>query len=112
MSVIEFFSRHIGVIGLILISPALYRLAYGLTMWLGIKLVKNKKDFVIKHYHNGKLVSETIIKADAEKQYISKSFPSVYRYFSHIERVSQHFPGWRRSHEIDQHSYSSQQPHT
>lgn len=65
MSVIEFFARHIGVIGLILISPALYRLAYGLILRLCIKLGKNKKDIVIKHYHNGKLVSETIIKADA-----------------------------------------------
>ena len=74
MSMIDFFSRHIGVIGMILISPALYRLAYGLTMWLGIKLVKNKKDFVIKHYHNGKLVSETIIKADADQPLFIKKY--------------------------------------
>ena len=67
MSVIEFFARHVGVIGLILISPALYRLAYGLTLQLCIKLGKNKKDVVSKHYHNGKLVSETIIKADDEQ---------------------------------------------
>jgi len=73
MSVIEFFARHIGVIGLILISPALYRLAYGLTMRLCIKLVKNKKNVIIKHYHNDRLVSETIIKADADQPlYIKK----------------------------------------
>ena len=67
MSVMEFFAHNIGAIGLILISPALYRLAYGLTLRLYIKLGRIKKDIVIKHYHNGKLVSETIVKADIDQ---------------------------------------------
>jgi|GEM_PF-1631715 hypothetical protein len=71
---IDFLARNIGVIGLILISPALYRLTYGLTLWLCAKLGKNQKDVVIRHYHNGKLVSETVVKADASQPLFVKKY--------------------------------------
>ncbi len=66
-AVIEFLSQNMGVIGLILISPALYRLVFGFTLWLLVNFKDNKKDIVIKHFHNGKLISETTIKADVNE---------------------------------------------
>lgn len=77
-AVMEFFIRNMGTIGLILISPALYRLSYSLTLWIYAKLWDNKKNIVIKHYHNGKLVSETFIKSDLNQPlFIKKSNPEV-----------------------------------
>lgn len=71
---IEFLARNIGAIGLVLISPALYRLAYGITIWLYAKWGKNQKDVVIRHYHNGKLISETVVKADAGQPLFVKKY--------------------------------------
>lgn len=75
---IEFFFRNMGTIGLILISPALYRLTYVLILWAYAKLGDRQKDIVIKHYHNGYLISETTIKADPNQPlYIKKLHSEV-----------------------------------
>lgn len=66
-AVIEFISQNMGIIGLILISPALYRFVFGFTLWLLVNFRDNKKDVVIRHFHNGELISETTIKADVNE---------------------------------------------
>lgn len=77
-AIMELLAQNLGLIGLILISPILYRLAYGLTLWLVVKMGKNQKDIVIKHFHNGKLISEITIKADPNQPlFIKKSHLEV-----------------------------------
>lgn len=75
-AVIEFLIRNMGSIGLILISPTLYRLTYSLILWAYAKLGDRQRDIVIKHYHNGNLISETTIKADPNKPLCIKKLHS------------------------------------
>ena len=72
LAVMEFFSQNMIWIGLILLSPILYRFAYAMTLCLYAQFGDSQKDIVIKHFHNGKLVSETIIKADSSQPLLVK----------------------------------------
>lgn len=75
--IVELIHSNMLLIGLILISPALYRLAYGISIWIASKFFGKKKDIVIRHFHNGKLVSVTTIKAELGKPLIIKPAQGV-----------------------------------
>ena len=72
LAVMEFLSQNMIWIGLILLSPILCHFAYAMILWLYAKFGDNQKDIIIKHFHNGKLVSETIIKADSSQPLLVK----------------------------------------
>ena len=75
-AIMEFLAQNLGLLGLILISPALYRLSYSLVLWIASKIKKDNNDVIIKHFPNGKLVSETTIKADPKQPLFIKKYNS------------------------------------
>lgn len=76
LTISDFIQANILVIGFILIAPACYRLIYGTVIWIASKFLA-KKDIVIRHFHNGKLVSVTTIKAELGKPLIIKPAQGV-----------------------------------
>lgn len=74
LTIIEILSQNMIWIGLILLSPILYRFAYGIVLWFYGKFTHKNKDIIIKHFHNGKLVSKTVIKADRNKPLSVKKY--------------------------------------
>lgn len=75
--IVDFIRANMLAIGLILISPACYRLAYGITIWVAGNFFDKKKDIVIRHFHNNKLVSETTIKAKLGSPLIIKTIEDL-----------------------------------
>ncbi|PIT21784.1 hypothetical protein BGI34_00830 [Snodgrassella alvi] len=63
-SIFNLIQDNLTPIGLIIISPAIYRLTYSFTLFIASHLIHIKKDIIIEHYHNGSLVSVTTIKSD------------------------------------------------
>ena len=64
ISILDFIQANLIPIGLIILSPAIYRLVYSITLFLAEKFINTKKDIYVKHYHDGHLKEVTIIKAD------------------------------------------------
>ncbi|UOO93571.1 hypothetical protein [Vitreoscilla stercoraria] len=63
------------LLGLIMISPTIYRLSEILTTRVIARFFKPKKNLVIKHFHDGKLVSTTILKVDVNEPIIFNHSP-------------------------------------
>lgn len=55
-------------IGLIIFSPAIYRLVYSITLFLAEKFIKTKKDVVIECYQDEMLKRVIILKPDKTKK--------------------------------------------
>lgn len=67
IKILNILNDNLLSIGLIIISPAIYRLAYSITLFLAGKFLNTKKDIFVEHYIDGRLVSVTIIKADVNE---------------------------------------------
>lgn len=72
IQIINILNDNLLYIGLIIISPAIYRLVYSLTLFLAGKFINTKKDIFVEHYIDGRLVSVTIIKADTNEPIVIK----------------------------------------
>lgn len=67
-----FIQNNLLYIGGIFIAPALFRLAFMLTHIIALQL---KKESYIKHYHKGKLISQTTIYANSDQPIKTIYFP-------------------------------------